>query len=184
MQHKPFIVCYVDCLKNGVQYTRVEATDKYKAHEPLFAREGCARPCVVAVYEAEDHDLGADQLADKYAEDVEHPFYTLFRWREEVRRGETIQSYWAWVALKLDAAYSLIDAPTAGYTPAADSLFITVEGYDERTDAFTCKVVTQNLPPYDIQIAATLMPYIAKAACDACDDLPFDLIGKQFIMTR
>lgn len=54
-------------------------------------------------YDADDKDLSADQLDDKYNPDGdgEHPWYDRNEWRDAVSSGYTISGYWDWVAYKI-----------------------------------------------------------------------------------
>lgn len=53
--------------------------------------------------DAEDFDLSAEELDDKYNPegDGEHPFLTRADWREAVANEDTISGYWAWLEHRL-----------------------------------------------------------------------------------
>ena len=63
-------------------------------------------------------------------------------------------------------------------------LNITVANYDESKDVFGCECEDDLVgESYKMEIPASLIPYIAHDVCDACEDLPYDMIGKSFTLT-
>ncbi|CAG9228716.1 hypothetical protein BVI1335_70084 [Burkholderia vietnamiensis] len=62
-------------------------------------------------------------------------------------------------------------------------LKITINSYDESNDVFSCECDdSQAGTNYPIELPACVLPYIARETCDACECLPFDLIGKAFTL--
>jgi len=62
-------------------------------------------------------------------------------------------------------------------------LNLTVNSYNEHNDTFRCSTIDSVLDTiYDIDVPASLMPYLAPDLCAFCEDLPFDLINRGFVL--
>jgi len=59
-------------------------------------------------------------------------------------------------------------------------LKIKINSYDSHFDTFACTFQDEDNPSFESLLPATMLPYIAPGLCNACDDLPFDLVGKEF----
>lgn len=58
---------------------------------------------------AEEIDLGAAGLRDKYAPATEHPAFALANWEKAVRDGTTLDHYWGWVEYQISASLQAPD---------------------------------------------------------------------------
>jgi len=63
-------------------------------------------------------------------------------------------------------------------------LNIYIESYDEHFDTFACTFTQDGGPTFESSLPASVLPYVASDLCDECEDLPFDLVGQSFTMTR
>lgn len=62
-------------------------------------------------------------------------------------------------------------------------LTTTIKSYNEQDDTFAVHMIDSATGAgFDSTLPATLLPYIAPELCDECEDLPFDTVGKTFIM--
>lgn len=59
-------------------------------------------------------------------------------------------------------------------------LKVLIKSYDSHFDTFACTFQDEDNPSFESLLPATILPYIAPDLCNACDDLPFDLVGKEF----
>ncbi|MFM9926023.1 diguanylate cyclase [Variovorax sp. H27-G14] len=58
---------------------------------------------------ADELDLGATGLRDKYAPAPEHPAFALANWERAVRDGTTLDHYWGWVEYQISASLQAPD---------------------------------------------------------------------------
>jgi hypothetical protein len=60
---------------------------------------------------------------------------------------------------------------------------IKITSYEEADDTFQVEIHHDSLETNTIgSLPAMIVPYIAKALCDECEDLPYDLIGQSFTL--
>lgn len=63
-------------------------------------------------------------------------------------------------------------------------LKVTVIEYCEMNDAYTVLIHdSMNDSEQVSTLPAVILPYVAATTCSECEDLPFDLVGKEFKMT-
>uniref|UniRef100_UPI000D33EEE9 sensor domain-containing diguanylate cyclase n=1 Tax=unclassified Variovorax TaxID=663243 RepID=UPI000D33EEE9 len=59
---------------------------------------------------ADEAELSATGLRDKYAPALEHPAFALANWERAVRDGTTLDHYWGWVEYQISASLQAPDA--------------------------------------------------------------------------
>jgi diguanylate cyclase (GGDEF)-like protein len=59
---------------------------------------------------ADELELGATGLRDKYAPATEHPAFALANWEKAVRDGTTLDHYWGWVEYQISASLQAPDS--------------------------------------------------------------------------
>lgn len=62
-------------------------------------------------------------------------------------------------------------------------LIVKLVSYDEQFDTFECAFSNAH-GEFESLLPASVIPYIAPHLCKSVDDLPYDLVGKFFILMR